>query len=148
MSGQVATDKLLEFAERHAEHIAKQWWEYIRKNHRVPSYHLLSEIKAITPAVSFYKNLKRIYNNDDVYGATEKHFVEYAAARYTEGIPLQEVIYALVMMRRHLWLYAEFQSLFTTTLDMYQSIESINKTVTITDYATYIIIREYKLLAR
>ena len=146
MLHQVATDKLLEFAERHADQIAREWWEHIRKNKRVPSYRSLPEKEAIMPAVSFYKNLKRIYNSDDLYGAIEHYFVDYAATRHKEGIPLQEAIYALVMMRRHLWLYAEFQALFTSALDIYQSIESINRTVLITDYATYIIIREYKLL--
>ena len=32
-------------------------------------------------------------------------------------IPLEEAIYALIMMRRHLWLYADFQALFLTALD-------------------------------
>lgn len=145
---QVATDKLLAFTERHAEQIAKEWWERIRKNKRVPSYHSLPEKKAIPPAVSFYKNLKRMYNSDDLYSAVEEYFTDYAAARYAEGIPLHEAIYALVMMRRHMWLSAEFQAVFTTALDTYQSIESINKTVLITDYATYIIIRQYKLLSK
>ena len=147
MLRQVATDKLLEFAEHYADHIAEEWWEHIQKNKRVPSYHSLPEKKAVPPAVSFYKNLKRIYHSDDLYGTIEEYFTDYAAARHAEGISLHEAIYVLVMMRRHLWLSAEFQALFTSALDIYQSIESINRTVLITDYATYVIIREYKLLA-
>ncbi len=147
MLSQVATDRLLDFAEHHAEHIAGAWWKHILKNKRVSSYHGLPENKALASAVSFYKNLKRIYNSDDLYSAIDSYFSRYAAARYAEGIPLQEAVYALVMMRRHLWLYAEFQALFTSMLDIYQSVQSINRTVLITDYATYVIIREYRNLA-
>ena len=37
---------------------------------------------------------------------------KYAENFYRKKIPLQEAIYALMLMRRHLWLYAEFQGTF------------------------------------
>jgi len=46
-------------------------------------------------------------------------------------------------MRRHIWLYAEFEALFTTSLEMHQQVESINRTLLLFDYATYIVAEEY-----
>ncbi len=148
MLHKVATDKLLEFTERHAEKIASEWWANVRKNKRTPAYHSLPEEKGIPAAVSFYKSLKSIYGSENLYSAVEEYFTKYAAARYAEGIPLHEAIYALVMLRRHMWLFADFQALFTSALDMYQAIEGINKAVLITDYATYVMVRQYKLLGK
>jgi len=45
------------------------------------------------------------------------------------------------MMRRHLWLFADMQVIFTSALDSYQAIETITKTIRLFDHAIYIITR-------
>jgi hypothetical protein len=45
----------------------------------------------------------------------------------------------LIMLRRHMWLYVEFQVLFIYAFDQYQAI--INRTFLLTDYAAYTTIK-------
>jgi hypothetical protein len=139
----VAADKLLDLVELRAEEIAKEWWKNVRQNPRTPSYHPLLEREAVAQAVLFYKNLRRIYYSENPYEEGVPYFSQYAKERHAEGIPLHEAIYAMVLMRRHMWLFAEYQDLFTNLLDMYGAIQVINRTVLITDYATFITAQKY-----
>ncbi len=144
----VFADKLLDFAERHAEEIARQWCKSIRTSPRTPSYHSIPEEECFPQAALFYRNLRRLYFTEEPYQEASDYFTQYAEARNAEGIPLHEAIYALIMMRRHIWVFAEFQALFISAADLYQAVESINRVVLIFDYAVYIVSRKYQELTR
>jgi hypothetical protein len=142
----VFADRLLEYTQSHAEQIAQQWCKAVRTGARTPSYHDLPEEKCRRQAVQFYHFIKEMYHSDDSYVKAGPFFTAFAQDRHDEGLPLCEALYALVMMRRHMWLYAEFQNIFMTTMDMYHAVDSINRTVLLSDYALYIVAKEYALL--
>jgi hypothetical protein len=45
-----------------------------------------------------------------------------------------------------MWVFAEFQVLFTSALDQYQASDGINRTVLLTDYGIIAMIRKYSEL--
>jgi hypothetical protein len=51
-------------------------------------------------------------------------------------------------MRRHIWLYAEFQTLFISAVEQQQAIESLSRTILLFDYATYVITERYQELMK
>lgn len=141
-------DKLLNFTEQHAEEIARYWYNALMTNPRAQSYRKVREFKLINQAVSFYKNLKKLYFEQHAYDVASAYFAQYATDQFYEDIPLEEAIYGLIMLRRQMWLFAEFQVLFTSALDQYQASDSINRTVLITDYGIYTIVKKYKELSK
>jgi hypothetical protein len=50
---QAFTTKLIEVTELHAKTIAKQWYNDVRKNPKTPSYHSITEDRAIPQAIEF-----------------------------------------------------------------------------------------------
>jgi hypothetical protein len=136
-------DKLIDFTERRAEQIAREWCQNIKKNPRTPSYHKLADEHLIPQAVRFYRNLGQLVTTESALSAIDEFADQYVSERITDGVPMHEAVYALIMMRRHIWLFAEFQLLFTTAQDMYQAVEGINKIVLLTDYAIYSITEKY-----
>lgn len=141
-------DKLLSFAERHALDIAKEWYKSLITNSRTTSYRKVREYKLLNQGELFYKNLKNLYFEHDVYDIISAYFTKWAEQQFYENIPLEEAVYALVLLRRHLWLHSEFYSIFSSALDQYQASESINHTVLLTDYATIVTIKKYKELTK
>lgn len=139
----IFADKLLDFTHRNAEEIAKQWCKSVRINPRTPSYHSLPEDKCFPQAVSCYKNLRQMYFSEKPHEEVWMYFTQYAEARHAEGIPLHESIYALIMIRRHIWLSAEFHALFVSAVDLHQAVECINRVVLLFDYAIYILAQRY-----
>jgi hypothetical protein len=139
-----AAKKLIDVTEHNAEKIAKQWFGDVKKNPKTPAYHDLPENKAIPMAVEFYQRFRIIFDAEKPFEEAKKIFVVYADECYTKEIPLQEAIYALTLMRRHMWLFADFQALFTTAIEQRQAIESLNRTILLFDYAIYVITQRYQ----
>jgi len=144
----VASMKLIDLVENHAEEIAAQWVRNVKKNSLTPYYHDKPEEKLIPQAVKFYRNFRRIFTEPKPVEASDGFFSRYAEARYREGVPLHEAVYSLILMRRQIWLYAEFQAIFTTSLEKHQAVESITRTILMFDYAVYFITKKYRELMK
>jgi hypothetical protein len=94
-------------------------------------------------AIDFYRNLKKLLVPDDRIEFTQKYFLKYAKKCHEIGIPLHEAIYGLNLMRRHMWLYADFQAIFIDALEHNQAIDSIMRIMLMMDYAVYEITQYY-----
>jgi hypothetical protein len=136
-------DKLIDITRHHSDAIAKEWCKAVRSNPRTPSFHSLTKEVCIQDAANFYKNLRWIYYSERPYSQVRRFFMEYADDKHKTGIPLHESIYALIMMRRHLWLYADFQKPFLTGLTHNQILLTINNTIRIFDHGIYLITQRY-----
>jgi hypothetical protein len=139
-------DKLLDFCEFRAEEIAGRWYRDISTSDRTPSYHSRSREKCLRPAVVFLKNLRQMYFAKNPYQEVLR-FIErkwLTEDPCSEGVPLHEAVYTLILLRRNIWLYAESQAAFSTVVDMYQAIESINRTILLFDYAIYIVAQKHE----
>jgi hypothetical protein len=78
------------------------------------------------------------------YDKAQEFFMHYARTCYENGIPLHESIYALNMMRRHMWLYAEFQAIFINAIEHNQAIDSVMRIMLLIDHAVYEITQYYQ----
>jgi hypothetical protein len=141
-------DKLLNFTEQHATEISKQWAKALQSNPKTASYRKVREFKLVTQGESFYKNLKKLYFEKQARDMATVYFSKFAEEQFYENIPLDEAVYALMMLRRQMWLFAEFQVLFTSALDQYQASDSINRTVLLTDYGIIAIVNKYRDLKK
>ncbi|NPV06201.1 MAG: hypothetical protein HPY67_15920 [Syntrophaceae bacterium] len=136
-------DKLLEVTERHAEEIAAQWCKAVRTNPHTPWFHVQQSESCTAFALDFYRNFRVVYFDEKPYKKLEKYFADYAEECFRRGVPMEEAIYALIMMRRHIWLFAEFQALFVTAVDAHRAVETLNRTIRVFDQGIFVIIRRY-----
>ena len=140
------TTKLIDLIESKAEGIATQWATDVMKHDRTPSYHSLPKDMVIEQGIDFYKLFRRMSLAENSYEEAKTFSWKYAENFYREKIPLHEATYALMLMRRHLWLYAEFQGTFVTALEKQQAVESLNRTILMFDYVSYQVIEKYQEL--
>jgi hypothetical protein len=145
MSGSL---KLVNLIETHAEPIARQWARDVRKNPRTPSYHGIPEDKLVPVGVRFYDNFKQMFFTDKPADTSQQYFARYAEEQHQRNIPLNEALYALIMMRRHIWLYAEFQAIFISAVEQKQAVDSLVRTILMFDYAIFFISQRYQELIR
>jgi hypothetical protein len=140
--------KLIEITEKHAEAIAQQWYNNIKMNPKTPYYHTMPEGKAIQQAMNFYSRVGKLFLSDNPFEDAHILFAKLAEDSYVARIPLPQAIYALTLMRRHMWLYAEFQATFMTAVEHHHAAESLNRTILMFDYATYVLALKYDELLR
>ena len=135
--------KLLDVTEQNAEEIAEHWAKDVQKNKRTTYYQNIKKEELINYAVDFYRNLRKLLTSDNRVEITQEYFKKYAEKCQEIGLPLQEAIYGLILMRRHMWLYADFQAIFIDALEHNQAIDSIMRIMLMMDYAVYEITQYY-----
>ncbi|MBN1288758.1 MAG: hypothetical protein JXA49_03870 [Actinobacteria bacterium] len=64
-------------------------------------------------------------------------FTRLGKVRREEGVPLEEEVMALLLLKRHIWLYVLQEGLLTTNLELYQALELNNRVVLYFDRAIY-----------
>lgn len=142
----LASLKLLDVMANNSEAIARNWAKDVTRNARTPFCHDLHENHLIPQAADFYRKLSGVYPLKDPYPAIYGFMSKFAERRFKEEVPLQEALYAIILMRRHIWLYAEFQAIFITITEQQQALESQTRTILIFDYIAYILTDRYMAL--
>jgi hypothetical protein len=142
----LASLKLLDLMASNSEAMAKNWAKDVTKNSKTPFYHDISEAYLVPQAADFYRKLSSVYAEKDPYPAIHDFMSKYAEARFKEGVPLHEALYAVILMRRHIWLYAEFQAIFITITEQRQALDSQTRTILIFDYIAYTVTEKYASL--
>jgi hypothetical protein len=142
------SDRLMQFCANHCDQVAEQWYQALTTNSKTQAYRLMSKEACLRHARYIYSNLENLYfaedpekavsNLLDVNGFVEDH--------YARKIPLDQVIYAIILFRRHLWLYAESQALYNGVDDMMQMVESVNRVLLIFDYLMYTVASKYRCI--
>jgi len=140
----VESIKLLDVLEANIDEIAGQWAADVKKNKRTPHYQDIPTERLVLQAIKFYSQLRNMLIAPNRYEKAQEFFMHYARTCYESGVPLHESIYALNMMRRHMWLYAEFQAIFINAIEHHQAIDSVMRIMLLIDYAIYEITQYYQ----
>jgi hypothetical protein len=140
--------KYLELAEKLAEKIAARWVKDVKSNAKTPTYKSLDEERITYQCVRFYQNFSKMFLDEKITDDVLRYFRSYAQDSYAMGIPAKETIYALILMRRHIWLYAEFQAVFSSGIDQRQALDTLGRTILLFDYAVYEVTKEYQELMK
>ena len=116
--------------------MAKRWAMDVQNNVKTPTYKSLDEQKIISQCIRFYQHFSQMFVDEKITEDVRKYFKSYAAESYAMCIPMGETLYALILMRRHIWLYAEFQMIFISAIDQEQALDTLNRTILLFDYAS------------
>ena len=139
----LASLKLLDLMANSSEAMAKQWAKEVTKNPKTHFYHKSDQDKIMVQATDFYQRLSRVYTDKDPFTAIQGFMGKFAEERFKEKVPLHEALYAIVLMRRHIWLYAEFQAIFISIIEQHQALDSQLRTILMFDYITYAFTEKY-----
>ncbi|MBN2468788.1 MAG: hypothetical protein JXD19_11640 [Deltaproteobacteria bacterium] len=137
-------DKMINLTIKHAKEIATEVCSSLRENIRTPWYHSQSQQWCILRCTDLYENIGKLYHSSKpYYQEVDEYFTKFAKMKYQEGTPLHELIYAIVMMRRQMWLFTEGKALVETGIDLHNRVETIGKMIHIFDRAIYCVIKNY-----
>jgi len=139
-------DRLMKCCANNSRIIAEQWYKALCTNTRTQAFSSMHRESCIRHAEFVYKNLEKIYF-DEKPESTLAHLLDiegFVEDHYARSIPLEQVIYSIVLLRRHLWLYAESQAIYEGIGDMLQMVESVNRVLLVCDYLMFIVAHKYR----
>ncbi|HZO31049.1 MAG TPA: hypothetical protein VFH48_34205 [Chloroflexota bacterium] len=136
--------RLVAMIEDHADQLTAGLVNDLRQHPRVQGYHRLALQELHTRAYDVYHNLgKWVARGSE--SEVELTYTDLGRRRYREGIPLSEVIFALLLTKSHLLEYVKTSGLSDTALDLYQELELIQMVSQFFDKAIYHAARGFEM---
>lgn len=110
--------RLIRVIEEHAEQLTRGVLNDIAANPRTPHYHDLSSEELHRRIYDVYHNLGR-WLSDKTEEHLEATYGGLGRTRCREGVPLSEVVYALVLIKDHLREYIRAVGLVDSAVELY-----------------------------
>lgn len=123
--------------ERNADKLSENLIRDLRQHATTPTYHTYDEKELYERAFNVYSNLGKWISRETTKEDIARHYMALGAQRKKEGFALSEVIQALIIARRHIWLKVQSEGFLDTILDLNQAIELSNRVVLFFDRAIY-----------
>jgi hypothetical protein len=140
------SDRLVRMIEQHAEELTRALVEDLQSNPRTACYHRLSRETIHNRTYHVYKDLG-LWLHSKAEGDVEANFTELGKKRAAEGVPINEVVYALTLTKYHLRDYIRAAGLVDSAVDLYQEQELHRMLGHFFDKAIYYTVRAYERAA-
>ena len=134
--------RLVTLIEDHADELTARMVRKVREDARMPAYQCLDDDDLGERARMVYSNLGK-WLADSSEGLVEEEYFRLGKLRCGEGIPLSQVVMALLQTRRNLWHFIELQG-WDTVMDLRQQLDLELLVVRFFDRAVLHTVRGYE----
>jgi hypothetical protein len=110
--------RLMGLIETHADELTGKVIKALRENPRTAFLHEVSEAELKRRGFDLYHNLSR-WLAEKGEAEIEATYRENGRRRFREGVPLSELVYALILMKQHLWDFIRKNDLPETATNLY-----------------------------
>ena len=116
------SDSLVQMIEAHAEKLTHSLVNDLKSNKRTTHYHHLTGDELHRRTYDVYRHLGQ-WIASKTEEAIESSYTELGKTRQAEGIPLSEVVYALILTKYHLREYIRFSGMSDSAIDLHRERE-------------------------
>lgn len=135
--------RLVQMIEDHAEALTRELIRDLQTNPRTSHYHHLTYEELHHRTYSVYRNLGYWISQGDE-GLVESNYGDLAVHRFGEGVPLEEVVFALILTKYHLYVYVRTTGLIDSAVELHQERELRRMVGTFFDKAIYFTVKAYE----
>ncbi len=132
-----AYQRLVKIIESHADELSRNLLQDLRKRDSTSTFHTYDEKEIYERAFNVYSHLGKWISRETTKDKIAKHYTALGAKRRKEGFALSEIIQALIMTRRHLWLKVLAEGFLDTALDLNQALDLNNRVMLFFDRAIF-----------
>jgi hypothetical protein len=129
--------RLIDLIEKNADELTRSWLADVRKHPDTLTYHRFDEKSLYDRAFAVYSQIHRWVSRETTKDDVARYYKALGRERREEGFELSEVIYALILTKRHLWLKVLSDGLLDSALDLHAALELNNRVVLFFDRAIF-----------
>lgn len=139
----ILASRLVKIIEKNSDTIAERWVEdvttlqYTRSYWNAPSEDLQERAASVCRRMGYFLDRRLPRERMAAF------YRRLGKTRRSEGHPVEEVVMALLLLKRHIWLFVLQEGLLTTNLELYQALELNNRVVLYFDRAIYYVTQAY-----
>jgi hypothetical protein len=134
---------LMRLIETHAEELTDQLIRAVRTSPQTTFMHDLPEAELRERVFDLYHNLGR-WLGEKGEAEIEATYREIGQRRFREAVPLSELVYALLLVKRHLWDYVQKNDLPESAANLYGEEQLVVMVGRFFDTAVYHAVRGYE----
>jgi len=136
-------NRLFQIVESHSQELAVNLARKLRTSERTPGYRAIPEEDLVKLALQVYENLSDWLLTKTV-SDIELQYSQLGERRAKEGIPLSQLIWALLMSKEELWSLLQHERLADRILELYGEREFARMLDNFFDQALYFGARGYE----
>jgi hypothetical protein len=137
------SDTLVQMIEEHAEKLTHGLVTDLKSNKRTAHYHDLTGDELHRRTYDVYRHLGQ-WIASKTEQAIESSYIELGETRRAEGVPLSEVVYALILTKNHLREYIRFSGLSDSAMDLHRERELQQLVTQFFDKAIYCTVKGFE----
>ena len=142
------TKKLVVLLSDNVDTLTKRSMEDIKKHGGTKTYRTLTDAQIYSRVAQVYDQVDKWMLGEIRKEDIKQTFMAVGKRRREEGFRVSEVIQALIIIRRHIWIFVDSENFFDTALDLHSAIDLINSTLVFFDRAIYFTSVGYENSAR
>ncbi|HEY7161779.1 MAG TPA: RsbRD N-terminal domain-containing protein, partial [Acidobacteriota bacterium] len=133
---------LTRLIETHSDELYDRWLKEVQENPDTPSFHNYPRLQMLGHIRAIYRNVQEMIDVDN-REHLERIYTMLGADRFRQGFQLSEVLKALILARRVLWMYVENHG-FYNALEMHQVMHFRHKILQFFDRAIFFVAKGYE----
>ena len=127
--------RLIKLIENSADELTKKWMGIVRNHSDMPTYRTYDEGKLYERAYSVYSQLGKWLSDETSKEEIRSIYFTLGKHRREEGFKLSELLLALVITRRVLWIMLPKGDLLEDVSSLYDGLDVTNHTILFFDRA-------------
>jgi hypothetical protein len=139
--------RLVDLIERNADRLTRAWLADVKRRPETPTYQSYPDDLLYERVHDVYRNLGKWVCRETTVSDIAAAYTAMGRQRHEEGFALSEVLEALILTRRHLWLLVLSEGFLETALEMHQALDLNARAVLFFDRAMYYAARGYEQAA-
>ena len=129
--------QLVDLIERNAARLTEAWLADVKRRSETPTYHAYPDDQLYERVHEVYRNLGKWVCRETTAADVGRVYAALGRRRHAEGFALSEVLEALILTRRHLWLLVLSEGFLDTALVLQQALDLNARAVLFFDRAMY-----------
>ncbi|HOS98310.1 MAG TPA: hypothetical protein PLR71_03215 [Deltaproteobacteria bacterium] len=137
--------QMLDLIKDNANELTRRLCKELLEREETKGYRKISSDLLYDRVYDVYSKLSSWLGSDDhTTGEIRKVYTELGKKRFREGIDLNEVVLAFMLVKRNLWQFIQEKQFFENTYEFSQALELNNKVVLFFDRVIYFVTMGYE----
>ncbi|HPI93729.1 MAG TPA: hypothetical protein PLT09_02040 [Deltaproteobacteria bacterium] len=131
------SEKIVDMIKENADTLTNRLCKDLLSREETKGYRALDKDIVYERVYDVYSRLDNWLAGNKKKGEVKEHYRKLGMTRFHEGIALSEVVMALMLIKRHLWLYVQETHFFDSSFQLMQALEFNNRVVLFFDRAIF-----------
>lgn len=137
------SDSLVSFVGEHAQFVARLWLADVRSSRTTEGYRRLDPEALLAECTSGLQLLGRWLEGESTEEEIKNSYRELGESRRSQGVEAHEMLSAVLLLKKQIWVYARSQGVWERPVDAYRMMELQSRFAVYFDKAVYHLTRGF-----